>query len=103
MAECIESKEVEMSKAIYKYSIDAYDTEIQKIVMPVNHQLLTVQEQRGELVMWALVDLDTPSADVSVVVVVTREIFPDVGRPIEYVGTVQLLLSYVVHVFKVMP
>lgn len=43
-----------MRKAVYKYPLKL--TDIQELVLPAGSQILSVQEQHGEVCLWALVD-----------------------------------------------
>ncbi len=41
-------------KTIYKYPLKTIDT--QEVILPNGHEILTVQEQHGEIQMWVLID-----------------------------------------------
>lgn len=46
-------------KTIYKYPLQV--TDIQKILMPVYAQILSVQAQNNQLVLWAVVETEAPT------------------------------------------
>lgn len=79
---------------IYKYVLRLIDT--QKVAIPSKALVLSVQEQRGEICLWALVETEDPK------VVWTVDIY-GTGTPIEkdgtYLGTVQME-TFVWHIFK---
>lgn len=84
-------------KVIYKYPIEI--TATQTVVMSMNHKLLHVGEQSGELVLWALVDKDDVKTAITISIYGT-------GNPAstadyeEYIGTVQMSNGLVWHVYK---
>ena len=45
-------------KTIHKYPIKA--DEFQRISLPSNADILSIQEQAGEIFLWALVEIDDP-------------------------------------------
>lgn len=87
-------------KTIYKYPLPIED--VVSIDMPVGAEVLTVQMQRGEPQLWALVPIDTWAPK-------ERRLFrvAGTGHPIgskvrRYIGTFQLLNGDLVfHVFEV--
>lgn len=85
-------------KQIWKYSLRTIDR--QTLQVPAGAKILTVQVQRGEPYLWALVDpaADHPS-NINIAVFGTGHNIPDdIG---EYIGTFQLLNSELIfHVFK---
>ncbi len=82
---------------IWKYKLET--TDIQTIEMPLDAEILTVQEQNGDINMWVKVDTEKT--------LVKREIFIyGTGNPIfdndnsKYIGTFQLKSGMLVfHVF----
>ncbi len=88
-------------KTIYKYALSTEDTQL--IDMPRHAQVLTVQTQRGEPQLWALVD---PHAELE-----TRKFYTygtghpiDAGNLMDHVGTYQLRDGqFVFHVFAEVP
>lgn len=85
-------------KTIWKYELETMDVRV--VEMPVGAEILTVQEQRGKLCLWALVD---PEADKE------RRVFciHGTGHPVstvalkKYIGTYQLMEGALVfHVFE---
>jgi hypothetical protein len=84
---------------IFKYKLKIPGR--QKIEMPSNSKLLTVQVQRREPMLWALVDdEDSKTIDREIAIFATGEALPD-GRG-EYLGTFQIDEGRLVfHVFEV--
>lgn len=85
------------AQAIWKFYLPLGDrVEIQ---MPECARILTVQVQRGDPVIWALVDRDVPTSPRRFRIVGT-------GHPVDfmgdYIGTFQMPAGYLVfHVFEV--
>lgn len=80
---------------IWKFNLPTHGRT--SVEMPIGAKLLTVQEQRGELMLWACVDPRTRVAPWRFDVRMTGEAWRgDIGT---YVGTVQLG-PYVAHVFS---
>lgn len=67
--------------------------------MPAGAQILTVQEQDGVPMLWALVDPDLPMEGRVFVVVQTGERFDGYG--LRYIGTFQT--NFVYHAFEQAP
>lgn len=88
-------------KRIYKYPFQ--NRRVADIYLPVGAQVLTVQEQHGDLVLWALVEPDNDVEKRSFVTVLTGvESFnwPDPT----YLATIQSEGgTFVRHVFEVKP
>lgn len=83
-------------RRIYKYRIEL--SPLWEIPMPEGAIVLSVQEQRGELVLWAEVVPSRPTTRRRFAVVGTGHVIPD--EPHEYVATVQSYLGLVWHVFE---
>jgi hypothetical protein len=84
-------------KTIYKYAIDTRD--LIKIDMPVGAEILSLQTQKGEPCLWALVDTEAPKE------VRVFEIY-GTGHPVDddpkkFLGTFQLRGGDLIfHVFE---
>jgi hypothetical protein len=95
-------------KAIWKFSISDHlyqqgmVTDRPAIPMPKGAEILTVQVQRDEAQVWAIVDSDAPVEPRTLVIVGTGQPMPDdLGR---YVGTWQAVGGhFVFHVFEAQP
>lgn len=75
---------------IHKYGLRIVDT--QTLPLPRDHRILSVQEQRGEVCVWALVDTDSPPVSVRFWIVGTGHPFPHelaYAKEDTYLGTVQ--------------
>lgn len=86
-------------KTIYKYPIEITDE--QTFPMPVGAKILTVQVQNGNPFIWAMVNPESPTEQVSIRIYGTGH--PISGRSnLEYVGTFQSMYGghLVFHVFK---
>lgn len=78
-------------KAVYKYVLSQYPVEdgnYIKVRMPYGAKFLTVQEQRNELCVWALVDPNEPEVTRIFEVIGTGWVFENADVT-EYLGTVQ--------------
>lgn len=85
-----------MSKAVWKFTLRP----IIEIEMPDGAQVLSVQEQHGELCMWALVDTSKPMVKRKFLTFGTGHILPD-GKRLEFVGTALLESgAFVLNVFE---
>lgn len=86
-------------KTIYKYPIVITDE--QTLSMSVGANILTVQVQNGNPFIWAMVDTEVPTEEVSIRVHGTGHPIPD-SLNLEYIGTFQSMYggSLVFHVFK---
>jgi hypothetical protein len=79
---------------IYKYEIGIMDK--QSIQMPQGAQILTAQVQRGQLYIWALVNILAPTETRTIAVYGTGNALPKhLG---DYIGTVQMP-PFVWHIF----
>jgi hypothetical protein len=86
--------------AIYKYAINLDPGTPQKFDMPKGAKILSVQDQRDILTLWALVDDETIEREIKRVVVFgTGQSFSDFPR--RYISTIQVG-SFVWHVFEVL-
>ena len=90
-----------MKKRIYKYPLRVMDE--QYIPLPPSAQILTVDVQYGNLVLWALVDIDDPEMDSGrrlIYVIGTGNMIQDDIENMSYVNTVQMRDGNLVwHVF----
>lgn len=83
---------------IWKYSLDLTDE--QQLKIPKGSQILAVQVQRGDLVLWAIVDTEAPMEERGIVIVGTGHPFPNVGIA-RHIGTVQMMDGALIwHVFE---
>lgn len=83
-------------KTIYKYPINL-TTEKQRLCLPENSQLLSVQMQNEKLCVWALIDESQPMSMVRFHIFGTGDNLPDDLNAV-FLGTVQDGI-YVWHVF----
>ncbi|MBS5979979.1 MAG: hypothetical protein KIB51_09670 [Dysgonomonas mossii] len=83
-------------KTIYKYPINL-TTEKQRLCLPENSQLLSVQMQNEKLCVWALIDESQPMSMVRFHIFGTCDNLPDDLNTV-FLGTVQDGI-YVWHVF----
>lgn len=86
-----------MSERIFKYEVPDGNT-VHLVPMPVNARIISVGDQDGRLVLWAIVDKDAAFVHRMVRVVFTGEPLP-VPEPGRFIGTVQFRNGLVVHVF----
>lgn len=85
-------------KTIYKFPLKI--TDIQKVSMPKDSTILTVQVQRKIPCLWALVETDKQAEERSFRIITTGH--PILNNIIRYIGTFQVLESdYVGHVFEI--
>lgn len=85
-----------MVRNIYKWNLNVGETRIE---MCKNAEILSVQEQHGSIVLWALIEETSPLSERVFVVRTTG--LPMTKDPGKYVGTVQLDEGYfVAHVFE---
>ena len=45
-----------MTKVVYKYKLEILT--IQNVTLPINSEILSIQKQRDELYLWALIELN---------------------------------------------
>ena len=86
---------------IYKYQIEI-DSIAAKVQMPKDAKILTVQNHRGLIYIWAEVDTENEEETVTFEVFGTgHPIHTDIGIDREYIGTVQIDFgNLVMHVYK---
>ena len=75
-------------RVIWKYKLDPVQGKTQSIMMPCWSNILDVQMQGSEPVLWALVDPSTPMEEREFLLVWTGEERDDLGD-IGYIGTFQ--------------
>lgn len=88
-------------KKIFKYELKVTDTQV--LELPYEHRILTVQNQNGNLCLWAVVDPeDTDTANRTIRIFGTGNDASDLeyyfGGDMEYISTVQMN-SLVWHIF----
>ncbi len=87
---------------IWKYQLD--DEARQVVMMPSGAQIMSVQQQHGDLQLWALVDPDLPKQMRVSEIFSTGTTMPDLsseGRVRRHVATVQVCQGMLVwHVFE---
>lgn len=86
-------------KVIYKYTLEFVKE--QTLTLPKDSVILSIKEQAGAAVMWAMVDTEAHSEKVGVRMLMTGE---EIGEPTEALGTFvdTVVLSYagvVMHYF----
>lgn len=86
-------------KRIFKFPLQI--TDIQKIRMPKDSTILTVQVQKETPCLWALVDTDKEAEERFIQIIGTGHPVPE--NVIRYIGTFQALENnwFVGHVFEV--
>lgn len=95
-----------MKAAIWKYSymVDKSYCRTIEFEMPKGAQILSVQNQRGEICIWALVGVKAPKVtrrflDIGTGHEVHPDDFLDTGRVRKYIGTVQFFDGLLVRHF----
>lgn len=86
-----------MTKKVFKYPLTH---NINNIELPAGAQVLTVQIQGNEVMMWALVDPNAPPKSREFQVVGTGQKLTFDRYPPVYIGTVQMA-GMVWHVFEI--
>lgn len=86
-------------KTIYKYPIKIADK--QSFPMPVGANILTLQTQNGNPFIWAMIDTEVPTEEVSIRVYGTSYPISESSN-LEYIGTFHAMYgrNLVFHVFK---
>ena len=85
---------------IFKYRLELSSR--QYIEVPCDAEFLTVQLQRGEICLWAVVDPGKVNVSQEFVIRGTGHPLPDKSFEIlQFLGTVQTQDAYVWHVFRV--
>ncbi len=79
---------------IYKYQLEAGC--LNRIEMPADSYILNVGEQRGKVVLWAIVVPEKSKVIYEIGVIATGQNF---GQYCAYIGTVQMSSGLVWHVF----
>ena len=84
-------------KKIHKYKLEL--TDVQRVDMPTEHETVSVQVQKGEVCVWAVVDDASPNKKQAFYIHGTGH---DVGdKFMMFIGTVQLADgTLVLHVFE---
>jgi hypothetical protein len=84
-------------RVVYKYPLEIVDE--QHVKMPMGAQLLSVQDQNGDLCLWALVDTTAALTQRKIRIAGTGHAVATPG-PGAFIGTVQQMKGAVVwHVF----
>lgn len=88
-------------QSIYKYPLSFIDT--QEIELPTGAQVLTVQVQRDNLQLWALVDPEIETVEKRKFIVIgTGNPINDLINTVVYISTIQIYGGALVfHVFEV--
>ena len=81
--------------SVWKFKLEV--TDLQQVEMPQGAQLMTVQEQGGELCLWAAVDTEAPKESRTIEIIGTGNPFHEASR--RYVASVQQGV-FVWHVFE---
>lgn len=91
--------DIDFMEKIFKYPIDITDK--QSFSMPVGAKILTVQVQNGNPFIWAMVDPEAPTEEVTIRVHGTGHPIYDSSN-LEYISTFQSMygVNLVFHVFK---
>lgn len=84
-------------KTIYKYELEV--TDVQKIVLPKDAEILSVGIQNDEPVLWVKLDTDArPYVARTIIIVGTGGPIPD-GLNLRFIGTFDYQSTYWFHVF----
>lgn len=86
-------------RQIWKYSLSGSSALLE---MPAGAQVLCVQMQRGQPMLWALVDTDQPKTERQFVIVGTGHVVDDDDEAHHYIGTAQYG-AFVWHIFEKRP
>lgn len=88
-----------MSKRVWKYQLSI--TDWQALYMPIGAVILSVQEQFGDICLWAMVDSEEEIYENRIIIIVGTGNPAEHVDPINYIGTVQTHDgSLVWHVFE---
>lgn len=88
-----------MARVIYKYEI-TLDGGPQTITMKEGAQILSVDEQRGKICLWALVEIGMPDQDRQIQIIPTGETIEGPVGGWNFLGTVKLYDGMLIfHVF----
>jgi hypothetical protein len=85
-------------RIIYKYELEPGGSTT--ISLPFNSRVLTVQEQRGKLVMWVLVDTSQGTGNRNFYTYPTGEPLLNCVEAMKWIATVQMSNGLVYHVFE---
>lgn len=85
-----------MKRRIYKYYLT--NSQRQLVELPQGFQILHVGQQDGNLVLWAMVDVDAPTEKVPIMIFGTGHPIPE-DLFLYHIGTVQVG-HFVWHVFE---
>lgn len=80
---------------IWKYELQLTDR--QTVVMPIGSEILSVDNQRGSLCLWAMADPEQPEQNRNIEIIGTGNPMLDGRR--EFIGTV-VMNPFVWHVFE---
>lgn len=83
---------------IFKYELKIEGQQV--ITMPENAEILTVQQQNGKLILWAIVMTSAKPEKYLIEIYGTGHPFPSTGEKRKYISTVQMD-GLVWHIFKV--
>lgn len=83
-------------KTIHKYTLGVTDTQV--ILMPINAEIVSIQNQNDTITLWAIVDTNTNIEQVTFSIYGTGH--PITGMDERYIGTVQMDNGLVWHVLK---
>ena len=94
-------------KSIHKFEIPVHDSD-HRMDLPIGAQILSVgtqmklKEVEEGIFLWALVDTEQPTEEISVRVVGTGHLFPSDADPDKFIGTVHFRTQPLVfHLFEV--
>lgn len=89
-----------MNKKIFKYTLKV-EERLQKILMDLDGEILTVQIQNNEITMWVLVNPEKNMEERYFEVFGTgQSIYYDMGIDRKYINTCQDSLGLVWHIFE---
>lgn len=89
-----------MPVTIWKFNLRTHGAK--RVSMPKGARVLSVQNQGGAMVLWALVNPSAPEAERTFYSAMTGEPFD--AEKLEFIGTVQFNNGeFVAHVFEVKP
>ena len=90
-------------KVIYKYQLPKEISEIFKIELPKHAEILSVQSQNNEFVMWAKVDPLQEKEEIQLIWIMTGTEIPDATSAcLDHIETIQLMdENFVIHLFQI--
>lgn len=84
---------------IFKYKLEKFSHQIQKVQMPIGAKILSMLNQHEEIAIWAEVNATNISEARSFITLATGATKPD--NPLKYFTTLQFSDgNYVVHVYE---